>query len=166
MENLSDTMKENILLGYPDENSLADAIYQSVFDEDLIHFEKGIDTMLGTKGINLSGGQLQRVAAARMLIRGAELLVLDDISSALDINTESCLWERLDDLRRRKGSTLLVVTQKKFAWKYADQIIVFDNGRITMQGTPNELKYDNMDEILAFRDESLGDSCPDSILKD
>lgn len=135
----SESIKENIMLGYPDESRLASAIHHSVFDADLSHFENGLDTLLGTKGITLSGGQLQRVAASRMLAREAELLVFDDISSALDVNTEVLLWERLHDYSKRTGTTMLVVTQKKYALKYADHILVLDKGKIRTQGTLQQL---------------------------
>jgi len=125
----SDTIKANILLGYPDESQITAALHQSVLEEDMNRFEMGADTLLGTKGVNLSGGQLQRTAAARMLVRGAQLLVMDDISSALDVDTEKRLWERLNELRS-KGVTLLVVTQKEYALKYADQVIVLENGEM------------------------------------
>ena len=57
--------------------------------------ERGLDTVVGPKGARLSGGQVQRVAAARMLVREAELLIVDDLSSALDVETEEALWDRV-----------------------------------------------------------------------
>lgn len=126
----SDTIKANILLGYPDESRITAALHQSVLEEDMNRLEMGTDTLLGTKGVNLSGGQLQRTAAARMFVRDAQLLVMDDISSALDVDTEMRLWERLNELRSSKGVTLLVVTQKEYALKYADLVIVLENGEM------------------------------------
>ncbi|MGH2479657.1 MAG: ATP-binding cassette domain-containing protein, partial [Ktedonobacteraceae bacterium] len=92
----SDTLKENILLGLREEQvDLPRAIHTAVLDRDVAGFESGLETVIGTRGVKLSGGQAQRAAAARMLAREAELLVFDDLSSALDVETEQTLWERL-----------------------------------------------------------------------
>ena len=64
-------------------------------EHDLAALEDGLDTLVGPRGVRLSGGQIQRAAAARMFVRDAELLVFDDLSSALDVETERTLWERL-----------------------------------------------------------------------
>ncbi|WP_235918026.1 ATP-binding cassette domain-containing protein [Paenibacillus lutrae] len=88
------TLRENILLGLP-ENRLERAIYSAVLEEDIQWLEDGADTMIGVKGVKLSGGQIQRTAVARMFARQSDLMVLDDVSSALDAETESRLWERL-----------------------------------------------------------------------
>ena len=61
--------------------------------------EHGLDTLVGARGVKLSGGQVQRAAAARMFVRDAELLVFDDLSSALDVETERTLWERLGEMK-------------------------------------------------------------------
>ena len=67
----------------------------AVMEYDLGEFEEGLETMVGPKGVKLSGGQVQRTAAARMFVREPELLVFDDLSSALDVETERTLWERV-----------------------------------------------------------------------
>jgi ATP-binding cassette subfamily B protein len=127
----SGTLRDNILLGYPDDNGrLQEALRVSTLDDDVIRFPDGLDTQLGPKGTALSGGQRQRVAIARMAARQAELWVLDDSSSALDAETELRMWERIDKLRKSAGVTCIVVSTKHFALKYADQVIVLDNGRI------------------------------------
>ncbi len=92
----SQTLRENILLGLPktdDEARLA--LYRAVMEDDLQVLEDGLDTHVGPRGVKLSGGQAQRAAAARMFIREPDLLVFDDLSSALDVETEKTLWERL-----------------------------------------------------------------------
>ena len=75
------------------------AIYSSVLEPDVALLEKGLDTLVGPRGVRLSGGQVQRSAAARMFVRDPELLVFDDLSSALDVETEQLLWKRLDERR-------------------------------------------------------------------
>lgn len=138
---ISDTVKNNILLGLPQENAELDrAIYSAVLEKDIDTLEKGLDTVVGPKGVKLSGGQLQRVAAARMFARAAELLVLDDISSALDVDTEGLLWDRVFKTRDK---TCLVVSNRKTALQHADHIIVLDNGRIEAEGSLEELLQSN-----------------------
>ena len=92
----SETLRDNILMGLPEEQvDLAGALHAAVMEHDLALMPDGLATPIGTRGIRLSGGQAQRAAAARMFVRAPELLVFDDLSSALDVETERTLWERL-----------------------------------------------------------------------
>jgi ATP-binding cassette, subfamily B, bacterial len=92
----SETLRHNILMGLPEEQvDLTAAIRAAVMEDDLLSLSEGLETMVGTRGVKLSGGQMQRAAAARMFIRQPELYVFDDLSSALDVHTEKLLWERL-----------------------------------------------------------------------
>jgi ATP-binding cassette subfamily B protein len=129
----SETLRENILLGDPnDPDALAAAIHGAAFEADVAGFPQGLETEIGTRGLRLSGGQIQRTAAARMLVRRPELLVIDDLSSALDVETERQLWDRLF---AQEGITCLAASHRRVALQRADQIIVMKEGRIAARGT-------------------------------
>lgn len=133
----SETLQENILLGSPyDALALQKSLYLSVMEQDIETLPEGLNTLLGTKGVKLSGGQRQRTAAARMFLKKPELLIFDDISSALDVETEQKLWERIAGLERK---TVLAVSHRRPALSTADQIIVLKEGRVEAAGTLNEL---------------------------
>lgn len=126
----SETLRANLLLGRPaDDDAVRRAVEAAVLDQDVATLDAGLDTVVGRRGVKLSGGQVQRAAAARMFLRDAELLVLDDLSSALDVATETELWRRL--LARRGEITCLVVSHSPVALANADQVVVLDDGRAT-----------------------------------
>ncbi len=130
----SETLRENILLGYPaDDRALRNAIQDAVLEDDIAGLASGLETVIGPHGVKLSGGQMQRTAAARAFIREPDLLVLDDLGSALDAVTEETLWTRL--LTRNNRPACLVVSHRRFVLTKADTIVVLKNGRIEDQGT-------------------------------
>jgi ATP-binding cassette, subfamily B, bacterial len=129
---ISGSVQENITLGL--QTDLPRAIYRAVLEQDLTQLPQGLETLVGVRGLKLSGGQLQRTAAARMFAQEANLLVFDDISSALDVNTERELWARLEP-----GTTCLVVSHRRAALERADRIVLLEHGRITHSGSLEQL---------------------------
>ena len=133
----SESLADNIALGQRvARERLRDAVQLAVLDPDLERLEMGELTMVGARGVKLSGGQVQRSAAARMLATEAELLVFDDLSSALDVHTETELWRRL---LNKRDVTCLVVSHRRAALSRADQILLMDGGRVVDRGALPDL---------------------------
>jgi ATP-binding cassette, subfamily B, bacterial len=137
----SDTLRENVAMGRMGSDAqLRDVIRLAVMERDVEVLHQGLDTEVGSRGVRLSGGQVQRSAAARMFMRDAELLVFDDLSSALDVETERQLWDGL--FERSQGGrevTCLVVSHRRAALERAHQVLVMDGGRIVAAGGLNDV---------------------------
>ena len=168
----SQSLKENILFGLNrEEEKIYSSIHNAVLEKDIDSLESGIDTVVGTRGVKLSGGQIQRSAVARMLVRLPQLIVLDDVSSALDVETEEQLWDRIFALenhlieptigattafynrtstklktQRVEHCTCIAVSHRKQTLLRADQIIVLKDGRIEGCGKLEEL-LEHCDEL-------------------
>jgi ATP-binding cassette subfamily B protein len=133
----SETLRDNVVLGRGVAPvALERAVRAAVLERDVAALALGLDTLVGPRGVKLSGGQVQRAAAARMFIAEADLLVLDDLSSALDAETEAELWARL--FARGREVTCLVVSHRPAALRRADQVLVLEAGRLAELAAPAE----------------------------
>lgn len=116
----AESLADNLRLGHPiGDDELADAIALAAFDDDVAGFPERLGTRIGARGVRLSGGQAQRAAAARALAQRPGLLVLDDLTSALDAETEQALWDRL----AAAGFTVLAASNRPVALARADTVL-------------------------------------------
>ena len=123
---ISDSVADNIALGSVDEEQLIRALELSAVLDDIREMPDGTQTLIGPRGLRLSGGQRQRVATARALVQSPELVVLDDLSSALDVETELQLWSNLS----AAGITVLAVSHRAIAFDRADEVLRLEHGRL------------------------------------
>lgn len=135
----SDTILENVKLGKKDTltlSSIKEASRCAQASSFIEKMESQYDTVIGERGIGLSGGQKQRITIARALARKAPVLVLDDSTSALDMETEQCIH---DTLRELKDTTKIIIGHRISAVCHADEILILENGQIVERGTHDEL---------------------------
>lgn len=128
------SIRSNLILGSPEasEEELWEALKLAAADEFVKKLPDGLDTIVGDRGIRLSGGEKQRIVLARALLRRPQILVLDEATSALDADHEEKIQEAIVNLRQRM--TLIVIAHRLSTIRNADQVIVLDNGRIVQQG--------------------------------
>lgn len=134
----SGTVKENLLWGNKEasDEEIKWACKQACVDEFIENFQEGYDTYLEQGGVNVSGGQKQRLCIARALLKHPKILILDDSTSAVDTATEASIKEALASL---KGTTKIIIAQRISSLQHANQIIILDNGKIHAIGNHEEL---------------------------
>lgn len=136
----SKTIRENIKIGVDrsvtDDEVIAAAKAAAIHDS-IMTFPDGYDTLVGERGVTLSGGQKQRVAIARTLLKNPRILILDDSTSAVDMETEAEIRAALETLM--EGRTTFIIAHRVQSLMNADQIVVMDKGRIVQQGTHETL---------------------------
>jgi len=148
----SDSVRSNIALGDSDDQERLDkAVSLASLTQDLPALPDGLNTIVGERGIMLSGGQRQRVALARGLYQGGELILLDDVLSAVDHENEQRLVKALNNFHERSQPSCLIVSNRISAFRHADQIVVLDNGRVVQRGTHGQL----IEEVGLYQDAYL-----------
>ncbi len=135
----SGTVSENIRIGNPDasDKEVEEACQAADALKFVVNLRKGCDTRLGQEGVNLSGGEAQRIAIARAILRKPKILLLDEPTSALDSESKSSILATIDLLK--ESMTILLVGHHLKAISKADRVIVMDNGKIVEDGTHEEL---------------------------
>ena len=166
----SDSIKENIAYGMP--NASMDDIIRVAKAADahdfIVKMPDGYDTIVGERGVGLSGGQKQRIALARALLQDASVLILDDTTSALDMETEHSIQETLK--RSYGGITKFIIAHRISSVKNADLILVLNNGKVIEWGTHDELlkhngyysmvcetQYGNFNDAAPYKDDNTFD---------
>jgi ATP-binding cassette subfamily B multidrug efflux pump len=135
----SDTIGNNIKFGKEDasEEEIIEAAKNAVVHDNIVEFTNGYETILGERGVTLSGGQKQRVSIARAIIKNPKILIFDDCLSAVDTETEEKILSNLKKVSKNK--TTFIISHRVSSAKNADKIIILDAGKITQQGTHNQL---------------------------
>ena len=139
----SGTLRENLLWGDKDatQEEIGEACRIAGADEFIDRLEKGYDTEMGQGGVNVSGGQKQRLCIARAILKKPKVLILDDSTSAVDTATEARIRERL--AQKLPHMTKIIIAQRISSVRHADQIIVLEDGKVRGVGTHEELLADN-----------------------
>ncbi len=135
----NDTVRNNIAYGQPDVplSKVEEAARMALAHDFILKMPEGYNTMIGEKGVRLSGGERQRLAIARAILRNAPILILDEATSSLDMESEHLVQAALANLM--KGRTVFVIAHRLSTVRRATRIAVIESGRITEMGTHEEL---------------------------
>lgn len=135
----SETVENNVRMGKQDASmeEIRESCSQACADDFIMELQDGYNTLIGERGIGLSGGQKQRISISRALIHNSSILILDDATSALDMETEYALLKNLKE--RKQKPTTFIIAHRISAVKNADQILFIDNGNVVEKGTHEEL---------------------------
>jgi ATP-binding cassette subfamily B protein len=135
----SGTIRENLLWGREDatEEEMIQAAKDAQAYDFIMSFPQGFDTYLDQGGVNVSGGQKQRLCIARAMLRQPSILILDDSTSAVDSTTEAAIRESFH--QNLKGTTVILIAQRISSVQSADEILVLDDGTVSATGTHDEL---------------------------
>jgi ATP-binding cassette subfamily B protein len=156
----SGSIRDNIAFGRPDATDAeVEAAARSAAAHDfIVSFPEGYSTKVGERGVTLSGGQKQRVAIARALLLNPRLLILDDSTSSVDLQTEAAIQQALD--RLMQGRTSFVIAQRISTVLSADQIVVLDKGQVAARGTHAELLESSPIYAEIYHSQLVGDAAP------
>ncbi len=157
----SATIEENIRFGGDDtltREELEEALEQAALAEFIAELPQGLATVIGERGIGLSGGQKQRLALARALVKKSPILILDDATSNLDLETEYRIQQALEMLR---GRTKIIIAHRISAVKNADEILILEQGRIVERGTHQQLLAFGKRYATIYRDQFQGIKTPE-----
>lgn len=151
----SSTIRENITFGVNNatDSDIDFVVEKSGLFSDLNRFSKGLDTIVGERGVSLSGGQIQRIAIARALLIYPSILVLDDAFSSLDVETEESILLNIREFTR--GATTLIISHRLSVVRKADRIIVMNDGGIVEDGTHMELMELNEKYAKIYKNHQL-----------
>lgn len=155
----SGTIRENLLWGNPDatEEEIIQAAKDAQAYDFIMSFPDGFDTNLSQGGVNVSGGQKQRLCIARAMLRKPAVLILDDSTSAVDSATEAAIRESF--AKNLKGTTVIIIAQRISSVQYADEILILEDDHIAGRGTHEELLRSNAiyQEIYQSQQEGVGE---------
>jgi ABC-type multidrug transport system fused ATPase/permease subunit len=151
-----DSIRDNLLLGREEmvEEKIIMACRNACIHDEVMRLPQGYDTVLGERGITLSGGQRQRLALARAILRNSEILILDEATSSLDLETERQVMSNLD--RIRKGRMTIIIAHRLSTIMNAELICVMDRGQIVEKGTHEELlaNHQKYFQLVRFQQEN------------